>query len=157
MLYSVVFKSVLRATGTTTNAVYDIDWSAILPENTAFKVSFTFVSTTVNITSLSSVPILQCQLGQFRVFRIMGASTSSTTSTNVLGHLLPPFLNTSTYLQADSLTNNPIYLAQRPSSNDVEITITSSQTGNFWVDNVGATIPEYDLVISFEEMTDGIF
>lgn len=154
-IYSVIFKSVTRATGSTTSdAFYEIDWLSILPKDTPFKVSFSFISATVNITSLTSVPQLLVGLGRNRAFRTIGPPTSYIGNTNVLGYLIPPALSTTTYLQADTNTNNPIFLDQRPMVNRVEVTITSAQTGAPWVDNVGASISSYDLVITFESLNE---
>lgn len=149
-IYTVLFKSFTRVAGTTTtNAFYNIDWNGILPENTAFNVRFTFLSNTVNITSLTAPVQILMTLGQHHAYRM--SASSSTISTNLLGFLVPPQLSTTTFLQADNSTNNPIYIDQRPPNMNVQV-IISSTVSPFaeWVDNVGATIGAYDLVLTFE-------
>ena len=93
-------------------------------------------------------------LGQHHTYRMSGTS-SSTVSTNLLGFLVPPQLSTTTFLQADNATNNPIYIDQRPSNNNVQVLITSTVSPFAeWVDNVGATISAYDLVLTFEPVLE---
>lgn len=154
-IYTVLFKSSTRVAGTTTtNAFYNVNWDNMLPENTAFNVRFTFLSPTVNITSLTAPVQILMTLGQHHTYRMSGTS-SSTVSTNLLGFLVPPQLSTTTFLQADNATNNPIYIDQRPSNNNVQV-IISSTVSPFaeWVDNVGATISAYDLVLTFEPVLE---
>ena len=150
-IYTVLFKSSTRVAGsTTTNAFYNISWENMLPANTAFNVRFTFLSNTVNITSLTAPVQILMGIGQHHAYR-MNTVSSSTVSTNLLGFLVPPQLSTTTFLQADNATNNPIYIDQRPTNNNVQLMITSTVFPfPDWTDNVGATIGVYDLVLTFE-------
>lgn len=153
-VYTVSIHAPFRIAGTTvTNANYNIDWS-ILPENTSFKVTFSFISDTTNITSLTSIPLLGVFLGGTDAYRINPSTQSTyTVVSNLMGILAPPVLSATTYLRAETTSNTPIYLKTRPIHNVLTVGVFTQQ-GAFWVDNVGATLTNYSLVLSFETVDE---
>ena len=152
VLYTILVNSSSRiAGGTTTNAFYNMDWS-ILPSNTKFKVGFTFASDTVNITSLTSIPLISVVIGGVNAYRT-SISSSYTPISNVIGILRPAQLSTTTYLLAEASANNRIWLQNRPVNNIFQVAITG-HTGPFWTDNVGVELPAYVLILSFESIDE---
>ena len=154
-IYTLLIKSSSRIAGTTTtNAFYNIDWTGFLPENTAFNVRFTSLTSPVNITSLTAPVQVLLGMGQHHETRMSGTS-SSTVASNFIGFLVPPQLSATTFLQADNSTNNAVYLDRRPPNNTVQIQITSTVAPfSEWTDNAGATITSYDLVLTFEPVLE---
>ena len=153
-IYTVSIGSGTRITGTTTTkADYNINWETVLPDNKSFKVGFSFISNTVNITSLTSIPILAVDLGGANTNRINAVQGTYTNSTNTVGLLSPHTLSTTTYLRGEAHANNKIFIKSRPKHNVFNVLIFTT-AGTEWTDNVGATIGDYVLILSFEEMDD---
>ena len=151
-IYTILVNSISKTAGsTTTNAFYNCDWS-ILPDNTKFKVGFTFVSDTVNITSYSSIALLSVVLGGVNTYST-SSSTTFTPISNLEGILAPLALSTTTVLMADADKNNKIWLQTRPKNNTFQVAITA-HTGAFWVDNASAIPTNYVLILSFETVDD---
>ena len=151
-IYTILVNSISKIAGsTTTNAFYNCDWS-ILPDNTKFKVGFTFVSDTVNITSYTSIAIISVVLGGTNTYRTSSLTTFTPIS-NIIGVLTPPILSTTTYLLAEANANNNVWLMSRPVNNVFQVVITS-HLGAFWTDNVGAIPTNYVLILSFETEDD---
>ena len=153
-IYTVSIGSGTRITGTTTTkADYNINWETVLPDNKSFKVGFSFISNTVNITSLTSIPIIAVDLGGANTHRINAVQGTYTNSSNTVGILSPHTLSTTTYLRGEAHSNNKSYIKSRPKHNVFNVLIFTT-TGTEWTDNVGATIGNYVLILSFEEMDD---
>ena len=151
-IYTILVNSISKIAGsTTTNANYNIDWS-VLPKDKSFKVGFTFVSDTVNITSYTSIAIISVVLGGTNTYRTSSLTTFTPIS-NIIGVLTPPILSTTTYLSSGANDNNNIWLMSRPVNNVFQVVITS-HLGAFWTDNVGAVPTNYVLILSFETEDD---
>lgn len=151
-IYTILVNSISKIAGsTTTNANYNIDWS-VLPKDKSFKVGFTFVSDTVNITSYTSIAIISVVLGGTNTYRTSSLTTFTPIS-NIIGVLTPPILSTTTYLLAEANANNNVWLMSRPVNNVFQVVITS-HLGAFWTDNVGAIPTNYVLILSFETEDD---
>lgn len=147
-IYTLLVNSISKIAGsTTTNAMYNCDWS-ILPENTRFKVGFTFVSDAVNITSYTSIALISVVIGGVNTYRTSSLTTFTPIS-NLVGVLSPLQLSSSTVLMADADKNNRVWLQTRPKNNTFQVAITA-HTGAFWTDNVGAIPTNYVLILSFE-------
>ena len=153
-IYTISIGSGTRITGTTTTrANYNINWETILPADKSFKVGFSFLSNTVNITSLTSIPILAVDLGGANTHRISATQSTYTNSSNTVGLLAPHTLSTTTFLRGEAQANNKSYIKSRPIHNVFNVLIFTT-AGTEWTDNVGATIGNYVLILSFEEMDD---
>ena len=152
-IYTISIGSGARvASSSVSDAMYNVDWS-ILPQNKSFKVGFTFLSTTVNITSFTSIPILQVFLGDADTYRISTVGTTYAIFSNTIGLLAPNTLSTTTFLRGDANANNKIFLRTRPNNNVLNV-LLFTPTGGTWVDNVGAPVPSYVLVLTFETIDD---
>ena len=153
-IYTISIGSGTRITGTTTTkADYNINWETVLPADKTFKVGFSFIRKTVNITSLTSIPILAVDLGGANTNRINAVQGSYTNSTNTIGLLAPHTLSTTTYLRGEAHANNKIFIKRRPVHNVFNVLIFTT-AGTEWTDNVGATIGNYVLILSFEEIDE---
>ena len=154
-IYTISIGSGTRITGTTTTrANYNINWDTLLPADKSFTVGFSFISNTVNITSLTSIPILAVDLGGANTHRINAVQGSYVNTSNTIGLLSPHTLSTTTYLRGEAHANNKIFIQRRPVHNVFNVLIFNPVGGAEWTDNVGATIGNYVLVLSFEEMDD---
>ena len=148
-IYTISIGSGARVAGSTvSDALYNVDWS-ILPEKTAFKVGFSFVSVSVNITSYSSIALLQVHLGDAETYRISTVGTTYAINTSTIGILSPHTLSTTTFLRGEASANNKVYLRIRPNNNVLKVALFTP-TGGSWLDNVGAEVPSYVLVLTFE-------
>ena len=152
-IYTISIGSEARvASSSVSDALYNVDWF-ILPENKSFKVGFSFVSTTVNITSLTSIPLLQVNLGDADTYRISTVGTTYAINSSTIGLLTPLTLSSTTFLRGEANANNKVYLRTRPRNNILNVGLFTP-TGVFWVDNVGAPVPSYVLVLTFETIDD---
>ena len=153
-IYTISIGSGTRVTGTTiTRANYNINWDTILPENKSFKVGFSFISNTVNITSLTSIPLIAIDLGGSDTYRINATQSTYTNSTNTVGLLAPHTLSATTFLRGEAQANNKTYIKKRPVHNVFNVLIFTT-AGTEWTDNVGGVMSSYVLVLSFEEMDE---
>lgn len=149
-IHTILINSSSKIAGTTTtNAFYNMDWS-VLPSDKHFKVGFALATDTVNITSHTSIALVSVVIGGVNCYRT-SSSTSYTPISNLIGFITPPVLSTTTYLLAEASANNRVWLQTRPKNNVFQVAITAN-TGGFWLDNVGATINAYTLILSFEEV-----
>ena len=150
-IYTISIGSGTRIAGTAVNnADYNIDWS-ILPAGKSFKVGFSFVSSTVNVTSYTSIAILQSDLGGTDVYRINNLGGTYAINSPTLGVLIPHVLSTTTFLKGEAQANNKIFIKSRPSNNIFNIRLFTP-TGASWTDNVAVIPTSYVLILSFEEM-----
>lgn len=151
MIYTISIGSGTRVAGTAVNnANYNIDWS-ILPEGKSFKVGFSFVSATVNVTSYTSICLLQTDLGGTDTYRISSTGSTYTISTSTVGILIPHTLSTTTFLKGEAQANNKVFIKSRPNNNVLNIRLFTP-TGAFWTDNVAVIPSSYVLILSLEEM-----
>ena len=150
MIYNVFLNSNSRSSGTVLNANYFFDWS-ILPSS-SYKVSFNFVSSSINTSVLNNIANLDINLGQAMTFQTSSTQTRAT-STNQVGFLLSNETSTNTYLFGDSSTLPIIFLNSKPTSNDFTVRILNNALIPLeWTDSVGGLPTEYVLIISLESV-----
>ena len=152
-IYTISIGSGARIAGTVVNnANYNVDWS-ILPAGKSFKVGFSFVSATVNVTSYSLIALLQVDLGNAETYRINTLGSSYTINTNTLGVLMPHTLSATTFLKGEAQANNKVFIKSRPNNNLLTVRLFTP-VGTFWTDNVAVIPTSYVLILSFEEVDE---
>ena len=152
-IYTISIGSGTRIAGTAVNnATYNIDWS-ILPANKSFRVSFSFVSSTVNITSYTSIALLQVDLGGTDTYRISSIGSTFTINSPTVGILTPHVLSTTTFLRGEAQANNKIFIKSRPVNNIFTVNIFTP-IGAYWTDNVAVIPTSYVLILSMEEVDE---
>ena len=159
--YNFMFDSTLFSGGSNNKKRhYTTNWQSVLPENKAFKVSFTFMSETDTAAAIpfTQLPVLRCNLGQSDTNANLTTNATSFSTTNTLGFLklvLLPSNNVATtvdegYLLAEYTTNPPIYLKERPSNSQIEVEIHNGLTTT----NYTTDIPDYIFTLHFEEVDE---
>ena len=145
-IYTFAFDSTLNAGGTSNNKrSYVTNWSSVLPENTAFKVTFSFMTAQSNIVNTPTIMTLQMDLGQSSAFQGSGNSFSST---RFLGTILFAGTSLNSYYYSEYTTNPPIYINARPQSAITEVCLHQGLT----LVNYNTPVPsDYILMLSFEE------
>ena len=155
-IYTISIGSGARIDTTTTlmRADYNVNWDEILPNDKSFYVSFSFISSTVNITSLTVIPVIAVSLGSTNTHRIAFPAHTSTPASNTVGILTPHTLSTTTFLRGESSSNYRSFLKSRPVNNVMNVLIFNP-TGNVaWTDNVGGVPVSYVLILSLEEVDE---
>ena len=137
--------------GNNNKRTFTTNWAAVLPEQKAFKVSFSYMSETAVLPD-AIIMCIKTNLGQSNSFTNVSPSTSLDT-TNFLGFLkIQPLAGaTNAYYYADFKTNPPIYLKQRPNNTLLEVEIHEGLT------NVNYTSPvpsDYIITLHFEEVDE---
>ena len=147
MIYNVILKTENRTNPTSVicKSEYFFDWS-VLPEG-KYKLSFSFISSNVNQSSVDFIPILNAALGQTTNFTADPLRISAIT-TNTIGVLIPYVVSTASYLYADKNINHPIIL-NRPSQNNFRVDILDDTNGS-WTGNDAKEMDSYVLTLSFE-------
>jgi hypothetical protein len=145
--YNVVLNSEM-STLTTVGETFNIDWG-FLP-NGPYKVSFCFNSAIATLTN-GVIAAIYVDIGQGRTTKIACNSSSNAVGyrNNYLGTLFYTGTGASNNLYADTHTNVPIYIENRPTNNTVFVQIHTSsidQTTNY-TPAPGA----YILTLNFEE------
>ena len=152
-IYTISIGSGARITGTAVNnADYNIDWS-VLPAGKSFKVGFSFVSATVNVTSYTSICFLQVDLGGTDTYRINALGSTYAINSNTLGLLTPHTLSTTTFLKGEAQANNKVFIKSRPTHNVFNVRL-ATPLGTFWTDNVAVIPTSYVLILSLEEVDE---
>ena len=139
-----------------TSSTFFVDWSR-MPEG-EYKVSFTFTSeaTATDLTAVSNA-VIYLDLGQASTSIIESSASLSSNAyrSGFLGCLRPASFTTGgvtvtdyiTFLYADTNTNPPVYILNRPRNNSVSVDIhTGSTTTTTNYSPIGA----YVLTLSFE-------
>ena len=135
-----------------TGSTFFVDWS-IMPEG-EYKVSFTFtcVITSTELANISNA-VIYLDLGQASqsIIEPSHALAANTYRGGFLGCLRQTSYSISadyiTFLYADTNTNPPVYILNRPRNNNVSVDIhTSSTTTTTNFTPIGA----YVLTLSFE-------
>lgn len=157
--YNVVVNSSLctpeTAGNTNTNKNFYIDWSAILPQG-EFELTFSFISEVNVISTFLSLPLIYVDFLSQANVDICQASYQATSST-LLGLVFPTTIDPTphyAYLRADKNFNPPIFLANRPYSNNFNISIlNNSNPGVLWVDDtapVAQDLGQYVMILHFK-------
>jgi hypothetical protein len=134
------------------DATYNIDWSAILKPNKAYRLHWSYVGmpNSFNTTTKLAQVQIDFQMNQY----LNSSSTYGAPTTYTIGVLRSFYLNgTINYLFADDNNNPPIYLQTRPYSNTFKVRVlTTDATPVVWTDSAAAVNNNYVLTLSFEEM-----
>lgn len=153
-IVNVVLNSNQKVSGTNNNAVYFIDWSAILKEKTAYKLHFSYIGqpNTLNASSKLAQVQIDFQMEQY----LNSSSTYGAPTTQTIGVLRSFYLNGSiNYLFSDDSNNPPIYFQNRPYNNTFTVQVlTNDSTPVAWTDNAASPVANnnYILTLSFQEL-----
>lgn len=148
---NVLFNSNNKVSGTNSNANYYIDWAAILKDNKKYLVQFNYLGQSNTFTAASKIATLNINIqGQENyITGNYGAGTS-----NMLGFLWPgnalPM-----GLYATSNDNTPVFLNNRPTSNNVNVQIlTNDNPPVEWLDNAAIPVEpnNYIFSLTFSEL-----
>lgn len=138
-----------------TDKNYYIDWTAILPQG-EFELTFSFISEGNIISTFLNLPVIYVDfLSQANIDACQ--SSYQATSSTILGLVFPTNIDPNThlaYLRADKNFNQPIYLVNRPYSNNFNIQIlNNSVPPTKWLDDASPNtfdIGQYVLIFHFK-------
>lgn len=149
------FSTPETAGNSNTDKKYYIDWSAILPQG-EFELTFSFISEVNVITTFLNLPVVYVDFLSQANIDACQASYQATSST-ILGLVFPTNIDPNThysYLRADKNFNQPIYLVNRPYSNNFNIQIlNNSNPPTKWLDDSSPTaqdLGQYVLIFHFK-------
>lgn len=136
------------------NLIYNFDWSVL--DNQPYKVYFSFASTSFLTTSDTFINgMIQTDLFYNSSQYIINATQQHAGNTDIIGVFKSRIINnasgstTKIYFFADKNTNPPIYITERPKSNQFFILISTIQptTANteFWLEGA-----KYTMILHFE-------
>jgi len=144
--YTLSFDSTLYYGGANNNKrTYYVDWT-FLPENTRFKVTFSYMSVAGGVDGLQYVCSVLANLGTTSNFY---ANSIGNVPTQYLGSLKCATQTTSAsngYFYADQTSNVPVWIEQRPTQNVLEIQIHQGLNG---VNFASPVPPNYVLTLCF--------
>ena len=139
---------------TNNNATYNVDFSAILKDKTAYHLHFSYVGQANTLTIASKIP--QIQINFVTETYLNRSSTLGAPSTFYIGSLRSAYFNgTLNCLYSSDFDNMPIYLANRPYNNTFTVQIlTNDAIPVAWTDNAGTPVANapYILTLSFQEI-----
>jgi len=156
--FNVVINSNFCTTETAGNATNDknyyIDWTSILPQG-EYQLSFSFIAEGNQLTTLPTVPLIYIDfLTQGKIDAVQPSYQA--TSSNFLGMVYPIVFHNATnynYFRADIQSNNPIYLSNRPYTNNFRVQILTNDNPPVpYVDQTAApvSIAPYVLNLHFK-------
>lgn len=145
-VYNISFDSTLSYSGANNNKrSYVTDWASFLPDNTPFRVTFSFSGADITMVN-NEVMTLHMDIGQTCSY---AAGTSQTSSTRYLGILIVNGSGVAGNYYATHTTNPPVYIRKRPSSNVTEVELHQGLTST----NFNNPVPgNYVLTLAFEEL-----
>jgi hypothetical protein len=155
-IVNVVLNSNNKVSGTNNDAVFFVDWGAILKNNKSYRLHWTYVGQPNTLTVASKLAQVQVdfQLNNY----LNRSSTMGAPSTQMIGMLRSQYLNgTINYLYCDDNNNAPIYLDTRPQNNTFRVQVlTNDAVPVAWVDNAGVPVANgnYILTLSFQEFDE---
>lgn len=146
-IYTFAFDSTNYIGGNNNNKrQYVTNWNSVLPERTAFKVTFSYMSVVAAIVNTPTLMTLHMDLGQTSVYQ--GSSTPFGFTPFIGNILVGGTDGANEYYYATSTTNPPIYINSRPQYGLTEVRLHQGLT----VTNYNTPIPaDYVLMVSFEE------
>ena len=156
-IVNVVLNSNNKVSGVNNDAVYFVDWGAILQNRKKYKLHWTYVGQSNVITAASKVAQVQVD---FQVNNYLNRdSTMGAPTTQTIGCLRTFYVNgTINYLFADDNNNPPIYLDSRPQNNTFRVQVlTNDSPPVAWKDNTTTTPVvngNYMLTLSFQEFDE---
>lgn len=155
-IYNFCLNSNFGGRSPVTSSSFNVDWS-IMPEG-EYKVSFTFTSAvTATDLLITTNAVIYLDLGQASTSIIESSAALSTNAYRggFLGCLRPTSITIGTtapvdyftFLYADTNTNPPVYILNRPRNSQVSVDIHTSSTST--TTNY-SPIGDYVLTLSFE-------
>lgn len=132
---------------------YFIDWSARMPQG-KYRLSFTFISEGNKVQTLTSIPVVYCDLASSS--NSIYPQSAVYPNTNVLGTLFPTLMDSNAHIscfRADLNSNPPIYLSNRPYNNLFNVQILNNNVPPLeYLDEstIPANIGMYMLTLHFE-------
>lgn len=155
-IVNVVLNSNNKVSGTNNDAVYFVDWGAILQNRKKYKMHWTYVSQSNTITAATKVAQVQVD---FQTNNYLNrSSTMGAPTTQTIGCLRTFYVNgTINYLFADDNNNPPIYLGSRPQNNTFRVQVLNNDaTPTAWLDNAAVPVVNgnYMLTLSFQELDE---
>ena len=147
-IYNVSFDSTnFEGGANNTRRVYVTNWASILPDDKAFKVTFSYMSATATVPSPNTIVMtLQVDLGQSCSF---AGGANAFRSTTFLGSIPITSIAADEYYSATTTTNPPVYIRTRPQNNLTTVHLHNGLTQtNFTTPQPG----DYVLTLCFEEI-----
>lgn len=140
------------AGSTNNNANYNIDWGAILKDNTPYHLHWTYVGQPNTLVAASKLAVVQVNFGMEQYLN--RTSTYGAPTTFTIGCLRSFYLNAAVnYLFADDNNNPPIYLQNRPYNNQFNVQVVTNDAAPIpWTDSTPVANNNYILTLSFEEL-----
>jgi hypothetical protein len=154
--YTVVLSSQACTSTTSANAnndkSYSIDWTSLMPEG-EYLMSFTYQGGTNNVQTLPNIPNIWVELGVSQNNVCSQSSSFAQRCVNI-GSLYPSVIDVSAHhstLRADKTSNQPIYLQERPSFQDITVLI-QTPLKVAWLDEAATPLApnHYVLRLHFE-------
>jgi hypothetical protein len=155
-IVNVVLNSNNKVSGANNNAVYFIDWGAILKSQKPYRLHWTYVGQPNTFTAVSKLAQVQVD---FNLENYLNRdSTMGAPSTQTIGMLRSNYLNAAiNYLFADDNNNPPIYLNTRPQNNTFRVQVlTNDSPPVVWTDNAAVPVVNgnYIMTLSFQEIDE---
>ena len=148
MIYNIILESSLGVGPGNYGRTYFIDW-ARLPQG-AYKITYTFNSAVVTTVN-DIVANLFIDLGQGQNTIIATGQTGIAYRQNYLGTLFWTGTGANNALYANTTSNPPIYISQRPTNNTVYVEVHTNSSP-FETNYTGPDVGRYTLVLSFEKL-----
>ena len=153
--YNVVVNSNFCTTTTAGNAnsdkSYYIDWTSILPQG-EYELTFSFISEATDILNVyNNIALIYVDfLSQGNIEAVQ--PNFQATSSQFLGMLFPTILHQATdsaTLRSEQQSNNPIFLVNRPYSNNFRVQILNNANPPVaWVDDAAIPNPPASYVMN---------
>lgn len=153
--YNIVVNSNFCTSATAGNANsnknYYIDWTAVLPKG-SYELTFSFISeATDTINVVNNIPLVYIDF--LTQGNINATQTGfQATASQFLGMLYPTLVHPATdsaFLRAEQSSNNPIYLVNRPYSNEFRVQILNNANPPVaWVDDAVVPNPPASYVMN---------
>lgn len=136
--YTIVLNSNL-ATGTTTDAQFNFDWSVIPNRN--YMVHYSFNTSNMNIATGKVCLISSALFSSANTYFATGQDVrTGAQSSNVLGVAYPYIYGTASALHADDSTAPPIYINARPTLNQFTIHVKTADATPIDYPNLSAWV-----------------
>ena len=143
--YNVVLQSAIGDGSSTANETFFYDWTQI--PDVPYRVSFSFMSATIPLTSVGQIASLYVDLTQsYNQLATCQTTAQSAYKGQFLGNLMYQGVAANNFVYADITTNPPTFLNGRPRNNNFVVEIHSTLTVDF------NPVPGvYCLILSFQE------
>lgn len=135
-IYNVILNSANAANASTyafNNLNYYIDWTAFLPSDKSFKLTWSYMGS-MNYVNGFDFPIVSINWNQLN----FTTGTTGASTTQIIGTLRENMINQSAYIgnfYSGVCDNPPIYLESRPFSNNITVSMYSNVDGLLYLDN----------------------